>query len=166
MKQLTILLVILVNFAFAQEIGKIFDNKDVPGLFGEKTAEVKIEAENIRKAILETGEHLLFKVLDNDVVICNTSLKILYSKNKIESVDPEWIYKLVSTSVLERLLDSQKVFSDKYVYFETREKATVVRYEEQSLDQIINCPPFCPNDLNDVANNYIHINNFMVVTIN
>ncbi|MFA8343210.1 MAG: hypothetical protein ACEPO8_09610 [Rhodothermaceae bacterium] len=166
MKQLTILLVILVNFVFAQEIGEIFDNKDVPGIFGKKISEVKIEADVIRKAILETGEHILFKITEDNVVICNSSLKILYSKKKIECLDPEWIYKLFSTSVIERLLDSQRITPDKFVYFEIREKDSVVRYEEQSADKTIFCPPMCPNEINDVANNYLHINNFMVVTTN
>jgi len=167
MKQLTILLLVLVNFAFAQEIGEIFDNKDVPGIFGKKISEVKIEAKEVRKAILETGEYILFKITDKNVIICNASLKILYSKNKIEGLDPEWTYKLFSTSVIERLLDSKRINPDKFVYFELRENDSVVRYEDNSADKAIECPPLCPKDLKDnVAGNYIHINHIMASSIN
>ena len=163
MKKLLFLLIIAANLISAQSIGEIFKNEDVPSLFGKKLSEVKIEAEVIRKAIPKAGQYIMFRIQDGEVIIADVYSNIL-NETKTEFVDPEWQFKLFTTDVIENLLDSVREVSEKFVYFEIREKDSVLRYEDNSADRACGCPPHCVKE-NFASRNLLHIDNFMVFTI-
>lgn len=164
MKKLVIILVVLVNVVCAQEIGKIFKNEEVPAIFGKKISEVKLEADIIREALLKTNEYILFKVHNDDIIITDVYQNILYSDESVEYVDPEWVFKLFSKSIVERFFDSNSDVPEKFVYFETREKDVVLRYQDKSLDKSAFCPPFCGNE-NLTYGNILYINDIVGITL-
>ena len=165
MKKLLVLLTLVANLVSAQSIGKIFTNEEVPGIFGKKLSEVKIEAEVIRKAIPKAGQYIMFRIQDGEVIIADVYSNIL-NETKAEYIDPEWVFKLFTIDIIENLLDTVDETPDKFVYFETREKDFVLRYEDQSADRGTMCPPDCRPIKDFAKRNIIHIDDFVVFTTN
>ncbi|MFA8343972.1 MAG: hypothetical protein ACEPO8_13450 [Rhodothermaceae bacterium] len=163
MKNLSIILVFatLLNFGFAQEAGEIFNNNELLKLFGEVKQSVDFKTEELKNLIPLAGEHIMFRIISDDVVILDQHRQQLYPYDKDADYDEKTVFKFFSVSVLNRLLQSADYHK---VIFEEREKALVVKYKNKSMERGRQCPPYCPKE--GYADNFRYLNIYMVNAVN
>lgn len=145
-----------INFGFAQEVGEIFNNEEVLELFGEVKQSVRFETEELKNIIPYAGEYIMFRIIDKEIVILDKQRRQLYPYNKQINFDDKTVFKFFSISVLYRLLQSSDY---KFVIFEEREKALVVKYKNKSMERGRYCPPFCSEE--NYANNIRYLDSYL-----
>lgn len=123
----------------SQDYGKIISRDEADKLFDSVLVSVKMTAETVQDLISKTEKDVMFKIIENSVVILDNNRKVLYPEYK--SVNSEDVFTLYSVSVLKDLLSEGKTA---FVYIEQRKEVLTITSGNYTLEFGSDCPPDCP----------------------
>ena len=122
----------------AQTIGVIYTKAEAYQKFGPVADSVKMDTDQLNTLLSKSGKYLLFKINKGNLYILDENRKPLYPADF--SVKPEEVYKIVSISKIKELLNKEQ---NQKVSFEARKNVYSLTSGNFTLEEIVNCPPFC-----------------------
>lgn len=146
---LSLFLCVFVVNAHSQSVGKIFGKSEADILFGKAQASVNLEKDILIELNKKTNDGLMFRIFDTEVVILDGKRNIMYPDKRVIADDVVFYY--LSKDMISNLLSVSK---DNIVNIEMRESTLTITYGEETLENTMLCPPFCPVIVKgDFANN-------------
>lgn len=139
MKRSILLLVVIITQIpmHAQEIGKIFTEKEADQLFGKPTKEIVLPVEDIINFASASEKVLMFNLINSKLVVLGDSRKAISTHRSISYNEPMHVFS--KSKVLE-LLKTSKSF---YVKIQLRGDILSIQYGTFVLEMAMWCPPYC-----------------------
>lgn len=122
----------------AQVVGVIYSKGEANQKFGTVINSVDISSAQLNNLLDKSGNYLLFKIDVGNLYILDEGRKPLYPDNL--SVQPEKVFEIVSVSKIKELLNKGQ---NQQTFFEERTNVFSISNGEYTLEEILNCPPFC-----------------------
>lgn len=153
----TIILMIGSSIVSAQAklgvVGKLISEHEAKILFGKVIGSIDIPARDLRDALKNDKEYVLFTIKNNSVVIRDEKKKSLSDEN--EDLDDNDVLYVFSKSQVEQLLNYAKprkskgftamATTDPVVTFEVRASVLTLSAGAMTLEFALPCPPICAN---------------------
>ena len=125
-------------FTNGQVVGVIYDKTEASQKFGQVLNSVTMSTSQLNNLLDKSGNYLLFKIDSGNLYILAEGRKPLFPDNL--SVQPEEVFKIVSVSKIKELLNQGQ---NKSTFFEERENVYTISNGDYTLEEIVDCPPFC-----------------------
>ncbi len=125
-------------FINAQTIGVIYTKPEADQKFGPVLNSVKVSNSQLEDWLNKSGNYLLFKIDGRNLYILAEGRKPLFPDSLL--VQPEEVYKLVSVSKIKELINKGQ---NQQTFFEERQNVFSISNGDYTLEEIVNCPPFC-----------------------
>lgn len=137
---LLVSLIIIPN-SLAQTYGELFSKQEADEKFGPVIQSVTISKPTLKEFLTQTNNYIMFKVLDNKVIILDAKRNVIFPRGEI--INSTDIFTMYSVSVVNELLF---MGNEEKVYIEQRSEVLSVSSGEFTMEVGTLCPPFCPND--------------------
>lgn len=134
-------------------VGKLMPEHEAKVLFGKVIGSIDIPAQDLRDALKNDKEYVLFTIKNNRVVIRDEKKKSLSEEN--EYLDDNDVLYVFSKSQVEQLLNFAKprkskgftamATTDPVVTFEVRASVLTLTAGATTLEMSALCPPICPD---------------------
>ena len=125
---------------YGQEVyGKLFKGSVANQKYGPVLDSVVMPLKNFQTLLNETDKYIMFKIVNNSVIILNQDRKVLYPENA--TVKPEEVFSMYSKSVVEDLISVGDADS---VYFQQRKDVLSITIGNITMEVAAFCPPLCP----------------------
>lgn len=132
-------IVFAVNIAcFGQVAGKLFTSAVADQKYGPVLNSVEFPTKNLTELLNETDKYIMFKIVNNSIVILDKDRKVLYPE--VEKITEEDVFTEYSKSVVEDLIS---VGDADTVFFEQRKEVFTVTVGNVTMEIGIICPPLC-----------------------
>lgn len=118
--------------------GKIFTKEEADKLFGNVLKSASVNIEEFNTLMKNTEKNLMFKIYDNKLYILGDGRQVLYPAGS--SVDKDSVFIRYSKPLVEELLNKS---NSAQVIIELRTNHTTVTYGNYTLEEGLECPPFC-----------------------
>ncbi|MFZ0455961.1 MAG: hypothetical protein WCE54_08935 [Ignavibacteriaceae bacterium] len=122
----------------AQTIGVIYTKAEADQKFGPVLNSVGIDTAQFRILLNRSGNYLLFKIDEGNLYILSENREPLFPGGF--SVQPGEVYKIVSVSKIQELLYQGQ---NQQIFFEVRKNVYSLTNGSFTLEEIVDCPPFC-----------------------
>lgn len=140
LKKIFLLMVLFGSICLtgAQTVGVIYTKAEADQKFGPVLNSVEMDTVKLETILSKSGSYLLFKIYEGNLYILSGNREPLYPADF--SVKPEEVYKLVSVSKIVELLNRGQ---NQQVFFEVRKNVYSLTNGDYTLEEIVDCPPFC-----------------------
>lgn len=122
----------------SQDYGKIISRDEAQTLFGSVLVSVKMPVETLQDLVSKTEKVIMFKIIEDSVVILDNNRKVLFPDGK--SVSSKTVFTVYSISVLNELLSQGKAA---FIHIEQRKEVLTITNGNYTLEYGAPCPPDC-----------------------
>ncbi len=129
----------LASVGYSQTIGKIYSGAEADSIYGTVIDSVNINTSDLQSLILNTSNYIQLNIVYGKLVILDNKRNVLYPLGLIISENE--VFKVCSVSILQILL--QKGNSAE-TFVENRSNVLTITNGGYTLEEMLNCPPFCP----------------------
>ena len=119
--------------------GEIYSTQAANQNFGPVQNAFQLPVSEIKPLLSITGTSIMFKVINNQVVILDSNRNVIYPKS-YSPVDQDVVFSLYTTSVLKSLLDQG---SGQNIEVQERTSVLSIGYGNKVLEMATDCPPNC-----------------------
>jgi len=119
--------------------GEIYSIQAANQDFGPVQNSIQLAVVELKPLLNITGASIMFKIINNQVVILDSQRRVIYPQAFI--INPEEVFTLYTTSVLESLLDQG---SGQDIEVQQRTSVLSIGYSDKVMETGTNCPPNCP----------------------
>ena len=123
--------------------GEIFSAESANQNFGPVQNSIQLPVSIIKPLLSITGTSIMFKIINNQVVILDSHRNVIYPQ--AHTINPDEVFTLYTTSVLKDLLDQG---SESNIEIQERTSVLSVGYSDRVLESGTNCPPNCSSNNN------------------
>lgn len=142
-KPVTLLFVILLlsisNNSFSQTYGKLYTKSEADSLYGPVLFETGFSPEQVNSFIGKTGDVLMFRFKDDQVIILDDNRNLVYPAGA--QVNPTDVFSVYSISLINELMNKG---SSGTVLFQRRQHVFSITDGLFTLEYATLCPPWCP----------------------
>ena len=124
---------------FAQEIGKLFSKHEADILFGKVLNSVEIDKAKLAGLTDINSDAFMFKISAGELLILDENRKTLYPDDR--TVSEKEIFYYFSKSKVKEFLSAG---ATDVIKVEMRESTLTLTGRDNTLEQAMLCPPFCP----------------------
>ena len=121
--------------------GKIFSALDANKDFGPVQNSIQLPVSVIKPLIAITGTSIMFKIINNQVVILDSQRNVIYPPSY--TLDSNEVFSLYTTSILEDLLNQG---SGQNIEIQERTSVLSIGYGDKVMEMSTLCPPDCTSD--------------------
>lgn len=118
--------------------GKIYTKEEADKLFGKVIESVAVDIEKFNSIMAMTETNIMFRVMNETLFILGDDRKVLYPAGS--SVTKEEVFHRAGKPVIEELLSQCK---NAQVIVERREDCTTLTYGNNTVEEMVLCPPYC-----------------------
>lgn len=129
----------LTTSIFAQLGGKIYSAEEADNIYGKVDYSVNLSASQIVKILDKTNNVIMFKFVNNDLLILGDGRKTLYAKKFTPLTKSEKLSAFKKSTFVEFLNKSE----DDLVRVELRGKVLTLTKGAYTLEYSMPCPPYC-----------------------
>ncbi len=130
---------VLAQTVLAQSVGKIYSKTTADSLFGNVINSVEINSNKLQSLTSNTSNYIMFNIVQGNLVVLNNNRNVLYPGAM--TISSSTVFKFCSVSVL---LDLMREGGNASTYIEIRQNVLTVTNGDFTLEEMENCPPFCP----------------------
>ena len=120
------------------EVGKIYSKDEADKLYGAVQQSKGISSPDLASLLGSTKKYLMFKIINNQLVILGDQRVVLYPKGY--KVDDKEVFVVYSIGKIKELLDTGKAVT---TTVEQRKDVISINNGEQTMEIGQRCPPFC-----------------------
>ncbi len=128
----------LINFNYAQMIGKIFDRKIAEQEFGNVISSFEIKSTDIDSMLQNSGKYIMFNIESGKIRAIASDRKSIIGY----AISEEEVFYNFSTSKVEELLT---IGQKEMTVVEMRPKTLTLTIGDFTLEMSLPCPPYCGN---------------------
>lgn len=118
--------------------GQIYSTQEANQSFGPVQNSIQVPASVLKPLLSITGASIMFKIINNQVVILDSQRHVIYPSSY--SVDSDEVFTLYTTSIFKSLLDKG---SGQNVEVQKRTSVLSVGYGDKVMESGVYCPPNC-----------------------
>ena len=134
-----IIFLMLQSPVCSQIIGKIYQSDEANQLYGSVLQSKEINSSQLTSLLASTKAYLMFKIINNDLVILGDDRVVLYPAGY--KIDDKEVFAVYSKSLIKELLDNGKQAT---TTVEQRKDVLSINNGQQTLEFSSWCPPACP----------------------
>ncbi|OGU35551.1 MAG: hypothetical protein A2068_02155 [Ignavibacteria bacterium GWB2_35_6b] len=120
-----------------QEYGKVLEKEEAEKEFGLVTFSLEVKSSEVRNLISESPGNIMFKFVDNNLIVLNKNRQTIYGTFTAKSSD---VFRNISTTVLSDLLVRG---GQETTQFQMRGEIFSIENGLTVLEMTQPCPPFC-----------------------
>ena len=121
--------------------GEIFSAESANQNFGPVQNSIQLPVSIIKPLLSITGTSIMFKIINNQVVILDSHRNVIYPQS--QPVDPDVVFSLYTTNILKSLLEQG---SEKNIEVQERSSVLSIGYGDKVMEMSTLCPPDCTSD--------------------
>ena len=121
--------------------GEIFSAESANQNFGPVQNSIQLPVSIIKPLLSITGTSIMFKIINNNVVILDSHRNVIYPQS--QPVDPDVVFSLYTTNILKSLLEQG---SEKNIEVQERSSVLSIGYGDKVMEMSTLCPPDCTSD--------------------
>ena len=121
--------------------GEIFSAESANQDFGAVQNSIQLPVSIIKPLLSITGTSIMFKIINNQVVILDSHRNVIYPQS--QPVDPDVVFSLYTTNILKSLLEQG---SEKNIEVQERSSVLSIGYGDKVMEMSTLCPPDCTSD--------------------
>ena len=118
--------------------GEIFSAESANQNFGPVQNSIQLPVSIIKPLLSITGTSIMFKIINNQVVILDSHRNVIYPQS--QPVDPDVVFSLYTTNILKSLLEQG---SEQNIEVQERSSVLSIGYGEKVMEMATDCPPNC-----------------------
>jgi len=119
-------------------VGKLFTKSVADQKYGPVVTSVEFPTKNLTELLNESDNYIMFKIVDNSVIIINQDRNVLYPEGA--KIEPDAVFTMYSKSVVEDLIS---VGDNETVNFQQRDEVLTVTVGNVTMEVGAWCPPWC-----------------------
>lgn len=128
----------LINFNYAQVIGKIFDREIADQKFGDVISFFEIKSADIDSMLQKSGEYIMFNIESGKIRAIASDRKSIIGY----AISEEEVFYNLSISKVEELLT---IGQKEMTKVEMRPQTLTLTNGDFTLEMSLPCPPYCGN---------------------
>lgn len=132
----------LGNFYAQTVAGKIFTKDEADKLFGPVLESYTMSAEQFSTLLNKSGNAVMFSFSSNNLHILDAKRNVLFSNGQVRVFSSSEVLKYYSVSVAQELLSKGK---SSVIVIEKREKVLSITNGVYTMEDAVDCPPWCPS---------------------
>ena len=121
--------------------GEIFSAESANQNFGPVQNSIQLPVSIIKPLLSITGTSIMFKIINNQVVILDSHRNVIYPQS--QPVDPDVVFSLYTTNILKSLLEQG---SEQNIEVQERSSVLSIGYGDKVMEMSTLCPPDCTSD--------------------
>ena len=118
--------------------GEIFSAESANQNFGPVQNSIQLPVSIIKPLLSITGTSIMFKIINNQVVILDSHRNVIYPQS--QPVDPDVVFSLYTTNILKSLLEQG---SEQNIEVQERSSVLSIGYGDKVMEMATDCPPNC-----------------------
>jgi hypothetical protein len=124
-----------------ETIGKIFTKSEAVTLYDAVNSSSKINTSELQNIVTKTKDHIMFQIIEGELIILDNKRNIIFTDGNSNTVSKSTVFHVFSTSVVNKLLADN---NNPETHVEKRKNVLTITNGDTTLEQGIDCPPFCP----------------------